>query len=204
MIGCGESKPSSLNSFGQSTIALTNLIHDGKDSRLVARYDDRFILADLVLQREELLGRLVDVGRVGESQLLRQWFHHGYASRRVAERADKRRINFDGSRAEQLADPVRDGCVQSASEKCTRRRILAGLLLLLRIELRLLLGSAECEEVEDVSLRQRWRGTIGRLQVCHIAVNADCDVIILHTSGNIEINGRIDANRITEVNGAAF
>ena len=35
-------------------------------------------------------------------------------------------------------------------------------------------------------------------------MNADCDVVVFHASGDIEIDGRIDPNGITEVNSAAF
>src|SRR5215469_2702373 len=130
-------------SSGESTIALANLVHDRKDAGFITSDDDRSVFINLVLKRNELLRRLVDVRGVGESQLLRQWLNHSNASGRVSKRADERRIDLDGTGSEQLTDAIGNSGVQCASEQCAGGRVLPGLLLLLRIELRLFLCSAQ-------------------------------------------------------------
>src|ERR1035441_1325779 len=129
----------------------------------------------------------------------RDLFLNRDARGRVAQRSYKRGVNLDGAAAEELADAVADGCVQCATEQRAGGGIGALLHLLLLVELRFLLGAAEGEQREDVGFAE-WRfGAVGGLEIAHGALQADRDVVGFHARCGVDVDGRIDAHRIAEV-----
>ena len=125
---------------GCLAIAFSDLEDDGEDAGFVAGGDEGFGFADLVLDLDELLGALVDVGGEDEGELLGERLGDGDAGGGVAERADEGGVDFDRACAEEFAYAVGDGGVERAAEERAGGGVGAGLELLLLVDLRLLPG----------------------------------------------------------------
>src|SRR5262249_38762790 len=112
--------------------------------------------------------------------------------------------NLDRACSEEFADAAGDGGVERAAEQSAGGGIAARLHLLLLIELRLFLGAAEREQVEDVGFAE-WRlRAVSGVEAGGGAMQSDGDVVVFDAGAGIEIDDRVNTHRVAEVDGPAL
>src|SRR5271166_3980342 len=99
-------------------ISAGGLDDNGKDARLVTRYQQRNMAVDRNLSLKQLLGSGVDVRGVGEGDGSAQLFFDGDSRGGVAEHAEIIWVHLDRTGAEQALHAAADSCVERSAEEC--------------------------------------------------------------------------------------
>src|SRR5579872_5897176 len=202
-----------MNGSSQSTLktlflAPPQLHVEADHAVLVASAYDRKIPVDVVLALDDLLRALRYVGAVGQREVVGELLLDGHLrtpSCRVRLGGQRLRVNLDSADSEQLLQTIADSGVQRLINNEVRRLVIEQCLTGLLLQLfRLFTSPPQSQQGDDVGLRKGRLRTVVDVEPIRRPRNGQIEIVIANMCRSLQVDLRLDGDRICERNVAAL